>query len=246
MQNGFIIQLKILYGNENFFSLGIVAFLTIFTSCSNDIDESLDSPKSSATSPLESLSNVEIVITDKGEVITLTDTTVYHVNIEDTHDENFITNDWSMTTRATTDSYPKKITVKGYDKKNQNGSYSKIVFGDNAAKYGLVKGTIYLVCFYNITKELALEKDENIRPRDYMNNLDDTAMGWSSVTYSATKKFVKGFDASANSVNGFVTATTMLRYVNCDLAGHSYNRFIPYDPSDLVWQYVVSYSPGWD
>lgn len=50
----------------------------------------------------------------------------------------------------------------------------------------------------------------------------------------------------SNPVNGFVNATTMLRYINCDLSGRSYDRFIPYDPSSLVWQYVVSYSPGWD
>lgn len=85
-----------------------------------------------------------------------------------------------------------------------------------------------------------------ITPRDYASNPDNTAMGWSLVDYNSTGKYVKGFDVAKTPVNGYVTATTMLRYINCDLAGRTINKFIPYEPSNLIWQYILSEYLTWD
>lgn len=71
-------------------------------------------------------------------------------------------------------------------------------------------------------------------------------MGWSPGTYNSVGSLIKGFDVSSNSVANYVTATTMLKYINCDLSGKSINRYIPYEPSDLIWQYVLNYYENWD
>lgn len=209
------------------------------------MDETFDFSKSSENPALKSAGATKTIVTDRGEVITLTDTTVYHLDCEEAYQNGIVEDDWGTGTRAT-NGYPMKLTVKGYDKINQYTDYKQVLFGDYIEQYGLTKGTIYLVCYYTVTKELAQSDDENIRPRDYNNNPDDTAMGWSLSVFNSTQTRIKGFDVSSNPVNGFVTATTMLRHVKCDLAGRSINKYIPYEPSSLVWQYVLSYSLGWD
>lgn len=216
----------------------------MLVSCS---DESQDEviPKSAVSDQI--LENTNTVVTDKGEVIVLEDSTVYTVTLsDDSVNTDTDDDDWrSLQTRASNDSYPKRITVKGYDRKEQFGGYKKIIFSD-AEKYGLHKGTIYLVCFYKVYKELAQSNNETIKPRNYNNNLDDVAMGWIPDEYDKNKKLVKGFTTTTNSINGFVTASTILRFIKCDISGASYNKFIPYTPQDLVWQYVLNYSESWD
>ncbi len=114
-----------------------------------------------------------------------------------------------------------------------------MIFSDTE-KYGLYKGNIYLVCFYKVYKDLAQSNNESIKPRNYNTNPDDVAMGWAPDEYDQNGKLIKGFTNTTNSINGFVTASTILRYVKCDISGASYDRFIPYTPQNLVWQLLVS------
>lgn len=183
-------------------------------------------------------------MTDRGEVISLSDTTVYKMTVGEA---NICPNDSSwdaMLTRAVSDKYPMKISVKGYDKKEQYGGYKKMVFTD-ADKVGLHKGTIYLVCFYKVYKDLAQNQDERINPRNYTKNPDDTAMGWDPEILANSNMLQKGFSCPTTSINGWVTASTVLRFIKCDASGVTYDRFIPYKPEDLVWQYVLSLSEDW-
>lgn len=228
---------------KHFFFL-ILTFAIMLVSCSNESQDEVI-PRSAVSDQI--LENNNTVVTDKGEVIVLEDSTVYTVTLsDDSVNTDTDDDDWrSLQTRASNDSYPKRITVKGYDRKEQFGGYKKIIFSD-AEKYGLHKGTIYLVCFYKVYKELAQSNNETIKPRNYNNNLDDVAMGWLPDEYDKNKKLVKGFTTTTNSINGFVTASTILRYIKCDISGASYNKFIPYTPQDLVWQYVLNYSESWD
>lgn len=224
----------------------LIALSAMFSSCSNDSDESVETTSVSKIS--EKTSNaVETIITDKGEVIMLTDTTVYQMDLGDLYDEESTSESWCTNTRSTGYHDPMRIEVKGYDTKTQVSSYVKVLTSkDDAEKYGLVRGNIYLTCNYHITKELAMNKDESIKPRNYINNPDNTAMGWIPGEFASTGHLLKGFEVPSNSVNNYATAKTMLKYINCDLSGKTINRFIPYEPSDLVWQYVLNYTPGWD
>lgn len=228
---------------KHFFFL-ILTFAIMLVSCS---DESQDEviPRSAVSDQI--LENTNTVVTDKGEVIVLEDSTVYTVTLSDDYvNTDTDDDDWrSLQTRASNDSYPKRITVKGYDRKEQFGGYKKIIFSD-AEKYGLHKGSIYLVCFYKVYKELAQNDNETIKPRNYNNNLDNVAMGWIPDEYDKKRKLVKGLTTTTNSINGFVTASTILRFIKCDISGASYNKFIPYTPQNLVWQYVLNYSESWD
>ena len=227
------------------FLLSIMAFAISVTSCTNDSQDELVS-NGTALSKRTS-EDVNTVITDKGEFIHLEDTTVYIVKLSDfISTTNSDSDAWSsLQTRASNDSYPKKITVKGFDRKEQFGGYKKMIFSD-AEKYGLYKGNIYLVCFYKVYKDLAQSNNESIKPRNYNTNPDDVAMGWAPDEYDQNGKLIKGFTNTTNSINGFVTASTILRYVKCDISGASYDRFIPYTPQNLVWQYVLNYSESWD
>lgn len=225
----------------------VLATLGITFSCTNDVQEEWQSVNSPLKSNVQEAMAGNVVVTDKGELITIEDTTVYTVNISDNliQIESEI-NAWDIpVTRVSDSSYPQKITVKGYDTKEKIEDYKKMIFSD-AEKYGLQKGSIYLVCLYKVYKDLAQSDDESIKPRNYTTNLDDTAMGWLPDVYNNSKKFVKGFSCTTTSVNGFVTASTLLRYVKCDLSGASYDKFLPYAPQNLIWQYVLNYSEGWD
>lgn len=227
----------------------ITLIVMVCSSCTDESDGvNIVKSRLSKSSFCKLADGTEQIITDRGEIIHITDTTVYEVSSDDIPNDNTGKDDeWSgfSLTRAD-NNYPLKVTVKGFDGKIQTSGYQKWLFNkETAAKYGVPQG-IYLVCFYNVSKELAQSDDESIKPRDYTKNLDDTPMGWLATEYDTNKKFIKGFEVGTNSVNGFVTATTMLRYINCDAYGVSYNKFIPYEPSALVWQYVLSYSPSWD
>lgn len=229
---------------KKLFLLLVMAFAVSVISCTNDSDELI--PNGTVLSK-QIAEDANTVITDKGEVIHLEDTTVYTVKRSDfTPTVNSDSDVWNtIQTRAANDSYPKKITVKGFDRKEQFEGYKKMIFTD-AEKYGLHKGSIYLVCLYKIYKDLAQSNNESIKPRNYNTNPDDVAMGWAPDEYDKNGKLIKGFTNTTNSVNGFVTASTILRYVKCDLSGASYDRFIPYTPQNLVWQYVLNYSESWD
>lgn len=226
--------------------LVLIAFGTTI-SCTNEFQEEMQLSSKSMSSIKTNSLDKNVVITDKGEFITIDDPTVYNVDLSEiSESETFIADDWTTSiTRSSYDSYPKKITVKGFDKKEQFGGYKKVSF-KYADKYGLKPGTIYLVCFHKIFKDLAQSDNESIRPRDYAKNPDDTAMGWLIDEYNTSGKFVKGFSCTTNDVNGFVTASTLLRYVKCDLSGASCNVYIPYAPQNLVWQYVLNLSESWD
>lgn len=229
---------------KKLFLLLVMAFAVSVISCTNDSDELITNGTVLSKQIAE---DANTVITDKGEVIHLEDTTVYTVKLSDfTPTVNSDSDVWNtIQTRAANDSYPKKITVKGFDSKEQFEGYKKMIFTD-AEKYGLHKGSIYLVCLYKIYKDLAQSNNESIKPRNYNTNPDDVAMGWTPDEYDKNGKLIKGFTNTTNSVNGFVTASTILRYVKCDISGASYDRFIPYTPQNLVWQYVLNYSESWD
>lgn len=231
----------------------IVLFMAIsaitFSSCSSEDDGVIAVSGNRAVPSYSKLADgTEQIVTDKGEVIHITDTTVYYDDSYEIRDVTDTIDLWESTllTRAN-NNYPYKMTVKGYDQTIKSGGNMKMMFTKDAAKkYGLYPNTVYIVCDYIVTKELSQGEDESIKPRDYTNNLDDTPMGWSVSKYNQDKSMVKGFDVASIPVNGFVTASTLLRYVICDAGGASYNKYIPYTPSSLTWQYVLSYSPGWD
>ncbi len=221
-----------------------MSLLMLAAACSSDqFDDSVDIAAKAANNV--SLSN-EIVVTDQGEVISLSDTAVYEVTIGNFSKTCPTDSSWdALPTRAASNNYPVKMSVKGYDKKEQYGGYKKMIFTD-ADKVGLHKGTIYLVCFYKIYKDLAQNKGESIGPRDYTSNLDDTAMGWDPEKLANTNMLEKGFSCPTTSINGWVKACTVLRFIKCDVSGISYNKFIPYQPENLVWQYVLRQSVEWD
>lgn len=189
----------------------------------------------------------EQFITDKGEVIHITDTTVYEVLPDDfVNISNTFNDEWTNLPLTRVGNYPMRIEVKGFDRSVQSSGYKKWLFNkEMASKYGIPQG-MYLVCAYTFSKDLAQGKDESIKPRDYTNNIDDTPMGWLPSIYNASLKYVKGFELTSKPVNGFISANTTLQYIKCDLSGATYAKYIPYEPSNLTWQYVLSYTPSWD
>lgn len=217
-------------------------------SCTSDDEDVIGGHKLPKKALTKLADGTEQLVTDMGEVIHITDTTVYDVLSENFQNEGGDTCDlWcsDFLTRADNNN-PVRMTVKGFDSQTTLIGYKKYSFGrEDAQKYGIHPG-IYLVSHIIIAKDLAQSDDESIKARDYTTNFDDTPMGWHVSDYNLKNKYIKGFDVSTNPVNGFVTATTLLQYIKCDTSGASYNKYIPYEPSTLIWQYVLSYSPSWD
>lgn len=229
------------------YTVTIVAVVCML-SCTNDDDVVVEN-KAMKPSYTKLSDGTELFVTDRGEVIHITDTTVYDCSSDLSFDEikDNESYSWNMISKVRrAANYPSQETVYGFDTAEQLTSYVKMAIGkENAAKYGIPQGT-YLVCLFTITKKLAKGDNEAIQPRSYPADSDDVAMGWSVLTYNSTKKLLKGFDVSSASVDGYVMASTLLRYIKCNLAGASYNKFAPYEPSALTWQYVLSYSFSWE
>lgn len=183
-------------------------------------------------------------------MIHITDTTTYEASTdliksdhEAKNDDNY---DFDLPLTRANNNYPVKMTVIGFDSEQALSGYVKMSFGESSAiKYGIPQG-IYLVCHMAIYKKLAQSNYESIKPRNHTTNTDDTPMGWLVSEYNLNKKLVKGFEVTSVPINGFVTASTVLRYIKCDLSGKTYGKYIPYNISNLTWQYVLSYSPGWE
>jgi len=149
----------------------IIAFAlasVVCSSCTNE-DENTSNSGNSKALYRKLADGTELFITDKGEIIHITDTTVYDADSNEFLDEinERGTIDWykNPLTRSE-NNYPQKITVTGFDREQAVGNYVKMAFGkESSIKYGIPQGT-YLVSHRAIFKDLAQSEDESIKPRN--------------------------------------------------------------------------------
>ena len=122
---------------KKLFLLLSMALAISVISCTNDSQDEFASNGTELSE--QTTEDANTVITDKGELIHLEDTTVYTVKLSDiTSATNSEPDVWSsIPTRASNDSYPKKITIKGFDRKEQFGGYKKMIFSGWESTYFL-------------------------------------------------------------------------------------------------------------
>lgn len=214
----------------------------VMFSCTNDIEESLLVGTDSVYEKKSmdgTVGNPNVIYTEDGELIYLTDTTTYHVCLgEEVGEESC--NELGDGELVAPMSSTQNLTVYGYDWE-ERGEYKKTIF-TNAAEYGLQPHVIYLACFTNINKNLPLGANQTILPRNYQ-NLVNVPMGWIPNSSPSTM----GFSVSVNQTGGYATATTQMRYVNCDISGAKVDRHYPYIITSLIWYYtLVTIDEGWN
>lgn len=167
-----------------------------------------------------------------GEIITLSDTTVYVIDADTFNDAETIS-EKSSENLFTPDSRSTSIFKEfGYDSQEPETGWKKYIF-NNWETYGVLPGLIYVGRYVKVHKNLPIEPGTYAMPANYTSaNAPKNAMGWNGQTE------VIGFTPTAKSDN-IADGVTRIFFLKCDLAGKEYNKMIPANPSDFQWVYAL-------
>lgn len=203
-------------------SAAIVSSCMILLSCTSDYE-----PET-----LECRSNV--VHCSSGETIVLSDTSVYVPEFDDAmmaSTPTCVIEDWNtLMTRSSTNS----SREYGYDSEVPESDWKKYSLGSTwQQKYGITPG-IYIARYVKVHKNLPILPSMDINVADYtLPNAPQNVMGWLGTSGTI------GFTAEP-STDYVADGITRVFYINCNLAGVSYNQYIPANPSNFEWAYVLS------
>lgn len=191
----------------------------LVTACSSDADHEL--------SMLNKGDNV--ISLSSGETLLLTDTTTYELEFDEalaTCTNSYYEDCFSPQTRGASDSY----RAYGFDSEEPETGWRKYALGKDWKQYGISPGT-YIGRYIRVHKNLSILPNKTIVVANYNSvNAPQNAMGW----YGTTKTI--GFSATP-STDYIADGVTRVFYINCNLSGISYNKYIPALPSNFEWAY---------
>lgn len=197
----------------------MVALGLIITACSSDSIDEIDTYEKSNDSE-----SVHIL---------LSDTTIYEPDFSDMIPESstpiYYSYDWNTPiTRTSSDSYREY----GYDYEEPESDWRKYSLNSTWQQYGITPG-IYIARYVKIHKNLTILPNKEILTASYdAPNAPQNAMGWKGTTQNI------GFTASPTT-DYVADGVTRVFLINSSLAGVSLNRYIPANPSNFIWGYVL-------
>lgn len=172
-----------------------------------------------------------IITLSNGKTLLLTDTTTYKLEFDEAlaiDSISYSQDCFSSQTRASSDSY----RAYGFDSEEPESNWKKYALGKDWRQYGISPG-IYIGRYVKIHKNLSILPNKSIVVANYNSaNAPENAMGW----YGTTKTI--GFSATPS--NEYIAdGVTRVFYINCNLSGISYNKYIPAVPSNFEWAYKL-------
>lgn len=205
----------------------LMSFGVFFSACSSNFEDEVDSKTA-----LKDESDYVIKLSN-GESLTLSDTTVYELEFNDSLlvDMSAACLDvWdnATTTRGITNNYK----AYGYDTEVPESDWRKYSLGSSWQQYGITPG-LYVARYIRVHKNLSILPKTDVITADYEDpNAPKNAMGWLGTTQTI------GFSTTITS-DYIADGMTRVFYINCNTAGVVFNRYIPTNPSNFIWGYAL-------
>lgn len=213
--------------------LGLTAIICIAFSFSLGACDSAEEPIEDVENANKTINetNKEIIKLSNGEIIVLSDTTTHIVDTTEFDDINVIRDKASENLFAPKSRAGAVLRAYGFDSQSPETDWKKWAL-KGFEQFGIPQGT-YIARFVRVHKELSVEPETHVSPADYnVENAPKDVMGWSGTTW------VIGFTAT-NISDNIANGETRILFIKSDLAGRTYNKTIPADPSNLLWVYTL-------
>ena len=207
----------------------IYAVLCFLLSACNSTDESFEETLN--INEFQGKVNSEIISLSNGNVLILSDTTTYTVDVTNFDDVNIMmynkSSDLFESINRTTNSF----RAYGYDSQEPETDWKKYSLS-KWKQYGVSTG-IYIGRYVQVHKNLSIEPGTYAIPGDYSSEkAPQNVMGWDGKTDKI------GFTATSKS-DYISDGVTRIFIIYCDLSGTVYNKNIPADPSTFEWAYKL-------
>ena len=193
----------------------------LVTACSSDEDQVFTAENKMGN----------IITLSNGETLHLSDTTTYELEFDEAMAigaNSYCDDCFSPQTRASSDSY----RAYGYDSEEPESDWRKYSLGSSWSQYGISSG-IYIARYIKVHKNLVILPNKSIVEGTYDSpNAPKDAMGWRGTTK------IIGFTASPSN-DSIADGVTRVFYINCNLSGIAYNKYIPANPTNFVWAYKL-------
>ena len=205
----------------------IMSLGVLFSACSSDYEHESDSK-----TDLQDESDYVLKLSN-GESLILSDTTIYELEFNDSlladmSVESFNIWDDATTTRAESNTY----MAYGYDTEEPESDWRTYSLGASWQQYGVTPG-LYIGRYIRVHKNLSiLPNTDVITASDTDTIAPKNAMGWLGTTQTL------GFSTTITS-DYIADGVTRVFYINCNTAGIVFNRYIPANPSNFIWGYVL-------
>lgn len=178
-----------------------------------------------------------IISLSNGETLLLSDTTTYELEFDEAlaiGTNSHCEDSFSSQTRA---SSPTQLDYE-FDYEEPESDWRKYSLGSSWSQYGISSG-IYIARYIKVHKNLSIQPNKSIIARRYDSpNAPENAMGWKGTTKTI------GFTASPSN-DSIADGVTRVFYINCNLSGVSYNKYIPAVPTNFVWGYILEDEDDW-
>lgn len=196
---------------KKIFYYSAIAICSVFTSCSNESDFSIDESNKE--------SNCEFCSFDS----------IFRQDAKNYSDWTSSTSEKSC--KATTRSSVNIITIYGYTSKKSGGN-KKIAFGKDLLNLMKLPNQIYIAEYLTVNQDINIS---GLNPTCIFAPIDSPLCGLNpnSQTYE------RGYVSDAPDSNGNITLTTKCIHIISDLSGRSYNKWYPCTPEELQWEYKL-------